>query len=783
MIDIQVEGKSIVLYKDTIFQMELNNSIFSTDSIEGDVVYNFDIPIAGNERVFGLNTMPYYVSHNTYDCIVSIDGVQVIHGLLIVQKTSRLSYSVSISVNPFPVGWASSSVRNNNDERIIIVQGYYEPEEGVVVYDNLGCNVDYHKECWKNYLKSTWNNNGLVKFGLVRFEKGYGNKNDGFGKNENFVSINNLANRLFYRIQDGNESLVTDWNDPYIKLFNGSVNSFCFCPQLKLADMVMKILKSTGYSVSGNFFSNIDYSKIYIQSPKAIDGNVHQYDGLLENQISIIAYPNTNYVQYYLPQDYETHSPFEISINLNKIFYNGSVQGVFASVNNDHYGLTVSRSGYYRIGINIPLPVFSDSFPYFFAISSSSQIKSESDRVNMIYSGGFYADEDNPRDGSDVCYVYLNSGTTYYFKVYYMRYASDGVHYDTLGFGFNVSISKLMYDDADYNNIYDRTFVPMKFLPDVSNSEFVNTIKKSLGLTFFIDSQSNTVEIGLVSDMVKSKCMDVTPYILDKETVLETDDYKGYSFEFNNGDDSNDNIPEDSRIDDVLNITDLPNPYDNIGKYCLVTSLNALFVSKFYDLGVDGRNYVKWEFYQNFTYPIQVGDGSNEIQSDAIVPSMKNSGINDAESGSYLYVPNIDSEIESDMFGTDVSEDIILLYHRGKKMFTSGWDYFKIEDMSPVSVDNGFQLSTVGDNSVGELYLRKWLDILSKSDTITYKLLLPIGKLLELFSLLRPQNATPENQTRFIMINSVKLIPKKITAEINNSSGRYLCEVQCVKAN
>ena len=121
MIKIIVDKQELTLYNDTSFVMELNNPVFSTEAIEGDVVYNFDIPVAGNVRVFGFAHLPYTLEQRAYNCLVFVDGVQLIHGSLIIQKTTRMKYSVAVVVNPLPEGWTEQSIRNNHDEEIVVV--------------------------------------------------------------------------------------------------------------------------------------------------------------------------------------------------------------------------------------------------------------------------------------------------------------------------------------------------------------------------------------------------------------------------------------------------------------------------------------------------------------------------------------------------------------------------------------------------------------------------------------------------------------------------------------
>lgn len=763
MIDIQVEGKSIVLYKDTSFQMELNNSIFYTDNIEGDVVYNFDIPVAGNERVFGLNHLPYSASRETYDCIVIVDGVQLIHGSMIVQKSTRLSYSVAISVNPFPEGWAEDSVRNNYDEEIVISNDY------------LG-----HRYSWIDYLKSTWDNEGLVKFGIVNCNDGYGSDNDKFGHNNSGSEIGNLVNRLHYVVENGTETIASE---EY--LLNTYCNSFCFCPQLRLCDMLRKILISSGYSPIGEFFTEINARKIYLHSQRALDGTFFQYPSAVEQRGEIIyinASPASNFdgiLQVsefgYHPSVYDESIISRLSIDLHSNYIYDNEMTPY-----NNRGVYFQNSGYYKVDVSIKKPLTDIGFWFDFIISKNDSTNISEYEAGFSIIWGFDVGPD-PEILNESCYLYVSAGTTLYFKAAQVVNRKVGSGYYSMAMGFNVVMREAFVEEREYVNIFRKSFVPMEFLPQLNNNDFINTIKNTLGLTFMLDSQSKTCEVGFVSSIDRSLSFDLSDYVVEKENYIEHGEYEGYSISFNNSS-SDDSIVENT-IEPVNNITELPDPYVNIGKYCLVKNINSYYVSKFVSTGPDDQVVATWEYYKSLSSSMEIGDGDNKITKVANIPGLEDSGIYNDNDSFNLFVPGITGVIESDLFDTASNDNIILLFYRGKKTYRLGETYCKIEDMSPVSGDGSFQLNTVGENSLGELHLRKWLEILSKSDTITYKLLLPIGKMIELFNLLRPQDASPDNQTRFIMINSVKLIPKKITAEINNSSGRYLCEVQCVKAN
>ena len=52
MLTIEVNGNALHIKRGTSLQMEVNSSLFSTDGVEGDVMFTFDVPAQSNDTVF-----------------------------------------------------------------------------------------------------------------------------------------------------------------------------------------------------------------------------------------------------------------------------------------------------------------------------------------------------------------------------------------------------------------------------------------------------------------------------------------------------------------------------------------------------------------------------------------------------------------------------------------------------------------------------------------------------------------------------------------------------------
>ena len=53
MLEIKVNGKMLFIAKGTAIQVEMNNSLFETEKVSGDITYTFDVPAEHNNVIFG----------------------------------------------------------------------------------------------------------------------------------------------------------------------------------------------------------------------------------------------------------------------------------------------------------------------------------------------------------------------------------------------------------------------------------------------------------------------------------------------------------------------------------------------------------------------------------------------------------------------------------------------------------------------------------------------------------------------------------------------------------
>ena len=74
MISILIDGQPLFIAKGTSLQIEANNSVFSTEKIEGDVMFTFDVPAEKNDTLFLHARFVYVQRVKKYACTVLAGG-------------------------------------------------------------------------------------------------------------------------------------------------------------------------------------------------------------------------------------------------------------------------------------------------------------------------------------------------------------------------------------------------------------------------------------------------------------------------------------------------------------------------------------------------------------------------------------------------------------------------------------------------------------------------------------------------------------------------------------
>jgi hypothetical protein len=74
MFKLIVDNKEIFIRKNTSVQLEVNNSIFSTEKTEGEVIFTFDVPAKQNDLIFDHARFVFVKRMKKYECKIEVGG-------------------------------------------------------------------------------------------------------------------------------------------------------------------------------------------------------------------------------------------------------------------------------------------------------------------------------------------------------------------------------------------------------------------------------------------------------------------------------------------------------------------------------------------------------------------------------------------------------------------------------------------------------------------------------------------------------------------------------------
>lgn len=831
MLKIYIENQELYIKKGTSIQLEMNNSIFNTEKIEGDVVFTFDVPAEANDLIFKHAHYIYVQRKKKYEAIIKVGGVEIAIGDLYLQKSTKQTYSCGIVVNPYPAGFADQELKNNEfDDDITISESYAE-----------------HKNKFLEFLRQSTEDDSIIRFPLFKDDNFYGSENDDFGyfngEIAGVVDHNKLVNRLF--LDRSNQ--VLEAYSAGIRVFNAMSedtddgeevgwNSFAFAPALSLLWLIKNVITNAGYNLTGNFKDNSNVKKMVYQSLRALDISAsHFFDfnsflytkvnqdlttwytvnttGLMElSKINVFDKENTNMwddTSHTLTITKAGNYFFTVKIKtlITKQAYgeasysDASRYYVFFSCNfldaNGNVDFNNFISGYpYPEWVN-PNCIYSEVYHTFGGNDDLELTDLEQDsnghrigEFEFIFQHTFGTEDIGKKIrffwGYQMIYYDSNNDIST-FQVYACQsqsHAAALIYTQNVENGFfNMSnttevelVSNAMLRNGKFN-IFSNYFRYSEHVPNLTNSELINTICNLFGLNYYIDSKKKKIELSFFKDtLAMQKTIDLSEFVLTKETYVDEKDEKKYEYSLESV--KSTDIDDTKKIDDVDKYSDILYPEFNVGKYCLVKTENRYNLSQ-----QDEDDWsISWVQDAGNDHVLKCGESDD---TEEIKPSLKVPG-NDRFTG-YRdnNFPDIDQEGASPLFDTENNDfPLILLNYLGLYDFGNNIRYAKA---SPVCFDDdgnrvaGADITATGENSVGEIYAKPWINFLATCEYVVYKLLVPLSTFLQLISLLKPQDIENKNQIRWALIDGVKLLPVTMTFEFIEGKERIKAEIKFAK--
>lgn len=364
-------------------------------------------------------------------------------------------------------------------------------------------------------------------------------------------------------------------------------------------------------------------------------------------------------------------------------------------------------------------------------------------------------------------------------------------------------VSNLTLDYSKVSlNIFGNKFGYAENMPNVSNADFVKELCRMFGLNIYVDSNFRQVELSYAKDVMNCESIDITPYVLDKEAKRGTYEKKQYEVTFGSVR-SGKEINERNLIADTLTEGTLPSAERNINKYSFVKASNAYYSAEHVKTDEEDEedrssgDYCSWRLAGGNNRPLVVGESEQEnttkVKCNILVPNMRNV---DKAMSVMKYIMEVNKSGVSEMFDEeyDGEFDFVLTQYTGKLRIDIKEDpkdgevaEAYIESANPTCYDEEgnvvqgrWNLSATGEQSVGEECLRPIYELLANNIPVTLRCLLPTDVAMQLYRLNLPQKENPQNQVRWVMYQSQRYLPERITYNFG-SGDRVMVEIDAIR--
>jgi hypothetical protein len=697
----------LVLDPKTKIRVEWNSPIFSEDTIQGDKVYWFDIPFHPiNLKEFGHANIPAVSGKaKILDFKLILLGSISMTGKLIV-STSKEKFRVAFTTNTLQA--YKEMLLNEVDLGADISMG--STTQNVIDHANGKNSVTYPGS---NYA-----------FPVIKNEDLYGSENPAYlGYMNNFDFVNNTFKKNYLDIPE------IDADAP-----DGIINKFPLVPQFFLQFILDKLFAEMQLNHFGEFFTEADYRQLLLFNAFCLDDNVDEY----------WIKSTGGYRDPYVP----TAIRFDAG---------GISHGSQMSPNALSNGFRVQQAGWHQIKIKVWM---TKADPL-----TDLYVRQYCD---MVYTN----DVEIPKEEALNSEIIENIHTVYFTaadigKDVWCGCASDWTIEDAELNVVNLSETNL--------NRYSKSITLSDHIPAISINEFLNSLRKFWQMAIIIDPTNAQAQFLLLKDLFTTQSVDFTDKF-KKEKPLESIDSKTINIDFSW--DKDNNFLDTSIYNDKGNFDQYKNlpASRNISDIAKMNPANAIYKVVY----IDFQNI--WKKLSDLDQLTTYGNGEDleEIPLE-MHPAFMTGFVHKEEKGKsqFLFaIPEVSKQGKSKMFNSENDEDPILKLMRWKglssfeKLDENDGTYpfatsHNIDSKGTSTMDTSLFMK--GANGIGEKLHKKWFEF--KKNTETFNLNgganFQTASLLKLLELIKPQNVPIAEQKRWVMIESIKYLPKQITAEIS----------------
>lgn len=330
-------------------------------------------------------------------------------------------------------------------------------------------------------------------------------------------------------------------------------------------------------------------------------------------------------------------------------------------------------------------------------------------------------------------------------------------------------------------NIFSNLLEWRKHVPNLSNGEFLNTICKTFGLSLYTNTMTRQLQLNFFTDTLQGAPINISQWVSCKERLEYSPKQYNVSFSPLLG---KSNISEGNTLDAIRSRTELPSALMNIGKHIFIEKEAAFRGSEIN------------EDKATFTWPQEAGDsrpliagattseGKEDVTIDVGIPNMTDPDEFSGVDVDQKYICQVEQEGCSPMLDKEYNGEfpMVLMQEKGWGYLPGGARYVEANptEYGTRSIDSSnLSTSTVGDNSIGERWLRPVYDLLGNCDRYRLVAHLPSWAFFKVMATMQPQAGTPSQQVRYIQCEGLRIIPVKISYELSGRAS-IVCTIEGV---
>lgn len=460
--------------------------------------------------------------------------------------------------------------------------------------------------------------------------------------------------------------------------------------------------------------------------------------------------------------------------------------------------ITIGESAYYPSSNQVRGAVGTDVQFIPLTSTTGNEVSNDNDDIGgyTIATARSWVAVQQYLNGSQDCHLYLVKAKAYNTETVFGYYFLSPSGYGPGPSGYNYNRGDVVFlrdiqvidtSTLDYNdtplNIYAKELDLSQHVPSLTNGQYLSELAKFFGLNLWIVADTDEVQLDFFADIFRSKSIVLDDYIY----YVQKQNYEPKNYEAKISPTlPSGSIRPDYILDPIDSRAELPDANLHKNRHIFICNENA-YLRSMRTKDQHGTLTSKYHWEQagaaDATLTVGPADGTPSTHTSAI--QVANMRIVDTD-GTPKYLHEIPARGVSPMFDDDYNGEfpMVITQYRGRRLINlqpfstvlNTYSFGMIEYANPTNYNadgttdpNYINLTATGPQSVGELWLKPYLHFLATAEPFEFTARLPIHLFFQLLTLMRPQDGSPAQQTRWISYRQQRYLPSRITYTITHA--------------